>query len=429
MPRSALLAANIDPDRDFRQVAFSGTHDATIAAVAGGKVQAGALNISVWQKFVDEKKVDTSQVKVFYTTPPFHDYNWTVRSDLDPTAAGEDPRRVPRARSVRSAAEGDPRPAACVALRADDEGELRCDRGGRPERRPDPVTGVADAAASAPAFDFRARSLRVRHPGTAVDVLHDVDLDVRHGERIAIVGASGAGKSTLLAALALAREPAAGTLEVFGTTPWSLSSAARHRLRRRLFLAPQLPPLPPRQRVVDAVLAGRLPYWSIAMAIASLAWPREADVARAALARFSLADKLFDRVDRLSGGERQRVALARLVVADADALLVDEPLSALDPTLAEQALDRLIDEATTRGATLVCSLHQVELAHARFPRLVGLRQGRVLFDLPRERVDAPMLAALYAGDSDPGDSHPDPVPLTDAEDDDLPLRLADGSRL
>lgn len=84
MPRAALLDAKLDPDRDFRQVAFSGAHDATIAAVAGGKVQAGALNISVWQKFVDEKKVDTTQVKVFYTTPPFHDYNWTVRSDLDP---------------------------------------------------------------------------------------------------------------------------------------------------------------------------------------------------------------------------------------------------------------------------------------------------------------------------------------------------------
>ena len=83
MPRAALLKANIDPDRDFKQVAFSGTHDATIAAVAGGKVQAGALNISVWQKLIDDKKVDPAQIKVFYTTPPFYDYNWTVRGDLD----------------------------------------------------------------------------------------------------------------------------------------------------------------------------------------------------------------------------------------------------------------------------------------------------------------------------------------------------------
>ncbi len=82
MPRSALLGAGIDPDRDFRRVAFSGAHDATIAAVASGKVQAGALNVSVWDKFVAEKKVDPTQVRAFYTTPPFYDYNWTVHADM-----------------------------------------------------------------------------------------------------------------------------------------------------------------------------------------------------------------------------------------------------------------------------------------------------------------------------------------------------------
>jgi phosphonate transport system substrate-binding protein len=82
MPRSFLLAAGVDPDKDFRRVAFSGAHDATIAAVASGKVQAGALNISVWNKFVDEKKVDTTKVRVFYTTPPYFDYNWSVHADM-----------------------------------------------------------------------------------------------------------------------------------------------------------------------------------------------------------------------------------------------------------------------------------------------------------------------------------------------------------
>ena len=82
MPRSFLLQAGIDPDKDFRRVAYSGAHDATIAAVAGGKVQAGALNISVWDKFVAEKRVDTSKVSVFYTTPPYVDYNWTVHADM-----------------------------------------------------------------------------------------------------------------------------------------------------------------------------------------------------------------------------------------------------------------------------------------------------------------------------------------------------------
>jgi phosphonate transport system substrate-binding protein len=82
MPRSFLLQAGINPDKDFRRVAYSGAHDATIAAVASGKVQAGALNISVWDKFVADKKVDTTKVRVFYTTPTYYDYNWTVHADM-----------------------------------------------------------------------------------------------------------------------------------------------------------------------------------------------------------------------------------------------------------------------------------------------------------------------------------------------------------
>ena len=82
MPRSFLLQAGLDPDKDFKRVAYSGAHDATIAAVAAGKVQAGALNISVWERFVADKKVDTSKVTVFYTTPPYYDYNWTVHADM-----------------------------------------------------------------------------------------------------------------------------------------------------------------------------------------------------------------------------------------------------------------------------------------------------------------------------------------------------------
>jgi len=82
MPRSFLLQAGLNPDKDFRRVAYSGAHDATVAAVAAGKVQAGALNISVWERLVADKKVDTDKVKVFYTTPPYYDYNWTVHADM-----------------------------------------------------------------------------------------------------------------------------------------------------------------------------------------------------------------------------------------------------------------------------------------------------------------------------------------------------------
>lgn len=83
MPRFYLREQGIDPDKDMR-VAFSGAHDATAFQVQGGKVDAGALNISVWQKMIEEKKIDPSTLRVFYTTPPYYDYNWTVRGDLDP---------------------------------------------------------------------------------------------------------------------------------------------------------------------------------------------------------------------------------------------------------------------------------------------------------------------------------------------------------
>ena len=82
MPRSALLQDGLDPDNDFKRVAYSGAHDATVAAVAAGKVQAGALNISVWDRLVAEKKVDADKVRVFFTTPPYYDYNWTVHADM-----------------------------------------------------------------------------------------------------------------------------------------------------------------------------------------------------------------------------------------------------------------------------------------------------------------------------------------------------------
>ena len=82
MPRTFLLAAKIDPDTDLKRISFSGAHDATVAAVAGGKVDAGALNISVWEKLNEQKKVDPAAVRVFYTTPPYYDYNWTVRADM-----------------------------------------------------------------------------------------------------------------------------------------------------------------------------------------------------------------------------------------------------------------------------------------------------------------------------------------------------------
>ena len=226
--------------------------------------------------------------------------------------------------------------------------------------------------------------------------VEDVSLAVERGEVVAIIGPSGAGKTTLLQAMACALRPVQGELFIDGAQPWALTRRALHRLRGGLFLAPQSPPLPPRQRVVTAVLAGRLPNQGLWASLRSLFYPRDLALARDALARFDLADKLFARVDRLSGGERQRVGLARALVAQAGLLLVDEPLSALDPTRAREAIETLIAAARESGATLVTTLHQVEAARAGFERIVALRGGRLVFDAPAEHVSDQMLRELYA---------------------------------
>jgi phosphonate transport system ATP-binding protein len=258
-----------------------------------------------------------------------------------------------------------------------------------------------------------------RHPAARVDAapaLQPMSLQVASGERLAVIGPSGAGKTTLLQVVACALPPSSGRLALDGQDPWTLPRTALQRLRGQLFLAPQVPPLPPRQRVVTAVLAGRLPAMGLLASLSSLFYPSDIPAAYDALERFDLADKLFDRVDRLSGGERQRVGLARALLAPARLWLVDEPLSALDPTRAKQAIATLVQQAASRGVTLVATLHQVDVALAQFPRIVGLRDGALVFDLPAAQVTREQLERLYAqhehelrGDAPPPSEEPLPT--------------------
>lgn len=238
-----------------------------------------------------------------------------------------------------------------------------------------------------------------RHPAAparSVAALRGLSLQVHSGEQVAVIGPSGAGKTTLLHLLACALPPSGGALQLDGRDPWKLSRRELQRLRGQLFLAPQVPPLPPRQRVVTAVLAARLPHESLWASLRSLFYPTDIALADQTLARFDVSDKLFERVDRLSGGERQRVGLARALASQASLFLIDEPLSALDPTRAEQAVESLTRAAAERGATLVATLHHVEMALRHFPRIVGLRDGELAFDLPAAQVTPQLLQQLYA---------------------------------
>lgn len=244
-------------------------------------------------------------------------------------------------------------------------------------------------------------AVAARHPASkagAAAALDGVTLAVERGERVAVIGPSGAGKTTLMHVAGAALPPSQGALTLDATAPWSLPRADLQRLRGRLFLAPQVPPLPPRQRVVTSLLAARLPAQGLFAALRSLVYPDDIAGAHAVLERFDIADKLFERVDRLSGGERQRIGLARALLSPATLWLIDEPLSALDPTRARQAIGVLLDEARARKITLLATLHQVDVALEHFARIVGLKAGRVVFDLPAAAVTREMLADLYGSE-------------------------------
>lgn len=230
--------------------------------------------------------------------------------------------------------------------------------------------------------------------------LADINLRAGRGERIALIGPSGAGKTSLLSVLGTALAPTAGRLAVLDAEPHGLAAGQLKALRARIGTIHQAPPIPARQRAVTAVLAGRTGQWPAWKALASLVYPLDIAGASGALARLDLADKLFERCDRLSGGQLQRVGVARVLYQEPDFILADEPVSALDPALALATIRLLVAEADTRRATLVASLHAVDLALGCFPRIVGIKAGRIAFDLPAGEVSDALLHELYASEGE-----------------------------
>lgn len=246
-------------------------------------------------------------------------------------------------------------------------------------------------------MSLRLTQATLQH-ANGVHALRGVDLAISSGERVAIIGPSGAGKSSLLNLLASALAPSSGEVELLGQQPWQLSARARQRLRSRIGLVHQAPPLPPRQRVITAVLAGKLGQWSLAKSLLNLLHPLDIAGARRELSKLDLADKLFAQCQQLSGGQLQRVGIARALYQAPELLLADEPVSAMDPVLADHTLSVLCRHAQASGVTLVASLHAVDLALAHFARIIGVRDGLIVFDRPAGEVDQALLDALYANE-------------------------------
>jgi phosphonate transport system ATP-binding protein len=251
--------------------------------------------------------------------------------------------------------------------------------------------------APASGFAVRLDKVGVVH-ANEYRALAGVSIAVQAGERVAVIGPSGAGKTTLLRVMGASLRPGEGVVALLGEQTWALSPRRLKALRSRIGTVHQAPPIPVRLRVVTAVLAGRLGQWPAWRSLLSLMTPIDARGAQAVLRKVGLAERLFDRCDRLSGGQLQRVGIARVLYQRPALLLADEPVSALDPTLADAAVGQLVNYGAETGAAVVASLHAVDLALKWFDRIIGMREGEVMFDLPADEVDQDLLQSLYAAE-------------------------------
>jgi phosphonate transport system ATP-binding protein len=212
--------------------------------------------------------------------------------------------------------------------------------------------------------------------------LDGIDLTIDAGEAVAVVGPSGAGKTTLLGLLNGTVRPERGTVAVDGRLLSDLSPTELRRVRADIGFIHQDLALVPNVRVLQNVLHGRLGRMSFMNAVRAATFPPRRAVAEVyeILHRAGIAEKLYEPTHRLSGGERQRVAIARALYQQPRALLADEPVSSVDPARARDTVALLLEISRERRLTLCMSLHNVDLAREFFPRLIGIRAGRIVFD-------------------------------------------------
>jgi phosphonate transport system ATP-binding protein len=247
---------------------------------------------------------------------------------------------------------------------------------------------------------FELRDATLSHPGTVA--LAGARLRIGAGERVALVGPSGAGKTSLLRLLGAAARATSGSVLVDDRDLASLDPAELRGVRARLGFVHQDHALVPNLRAISNALLGRVGSQGLFASLKSVWWPSRAEeeAVHALFVRVGIGDRLYQRVDSLSGGERQRVAIARALHQSPGALLCDEPVASVDPARARDTLSLLRSLSQERGLTLVASLHDLALAKEHFDRLVGLRRGRIVFDVAVGAVQEADLAALYDLDVD-----------------------------
>lgn len=223
--------------------------------------------------------------------------------------------------------------------------------------------------------------------------VNQLDLSVREGEVVALIGPSGSGKSTIMNLITRTLTPDAGQILLDQKDIARMND--RKRFAKQVGMLRQQFDLVDNLSVIHNVLAGRLNEWGLGRSLLSIIKPQDKHLAIKALQSVGMEHKMDETTINLSGGEQQRIAIARLLVQDPRLFLADEPISSLDPANAKNVLSLLTSLVRQEKKTLIASMHSVDFALEFFDRLIGLREGQLVFDTPVTVLDQSMLDDLY----------------------------------
>lgn len=225
--------------------------------------------------------------------------------------------------------------------------------------------------------------------------LKDINLTIQQGEFVCIIGLSGAGKSTLLRSLNRLNDISQGEILINGQSLTKANSRQLRQMRRHIGMIFQQFNLVKRNTVQKNVLSGRLGYYNNFQSLFGLFSQEDYQRVQTALEKVGLADKLKVRSDALSGGQQQRVSIARTIVQEAEIILADEPVSALDPVTAETVMNDFSRLNRELNRTIIINIHSIPLARKYASRIIGMRDGEIVFDGPASQATDAKLSEIY----------------------------------
>jgi len=225
--------------------------------------------------------------------------------------------------------------------------------------------------------------------------LTDVTLSLPRGQFVSVIGSSGAGKSTLLRCINRLIDPTAGRIMFEGKDIVAMNKRDLHEIRRRISMIFQHYNLVYRSTAIENVLQGRLGYKSTVSGVLGLYSHEEKERAFSILEQLGLSEFTYNRADQLSGGQKQRVGIARALLQDPSLMLADEPIASLDPKASTIIMNHLRRVVDNLNITCLVNLHQVDYAIEYSDRIIGLKQGRLIFDGTPNQLNEEVISELY----------------------------------